>query len=70
MIIMHSRASTKRLQSTYLANMLVNISGDDEKIFEVDRLVEFLNRLVSLTKARSDELYETGTYRKLDWQDP
>lgn len=47
--------------------MLVNISGDDEKIFEVDRLVEFLNRLVSLIKARSDKLYETGTYRKLNW---
>ena len=45
-----SQASQIKLQDAILSNMLVNLAGDPDKNFEVDRLVEFLNKLVSTTK--------------------
>lgn len=48
--VLDPNSSAIRLRKGFLANMLVNLSGDPEKNFEVDRLVEFLNRLVSISK--------------------
>ena len=48
--ILDTEVSTRRLRKVFLANMLVNLSGDPKKNFKVDRLVEFLNRLVLIMK--------------------
>ena len=45
-----SEATSWRLQRAIICNMLVNLAGKPGKTFEVDRLVEFLNRLVSVNK--------------------
>ena len=48
--IVDSHASATSLQRAVLSNMLVNLGGVANRTFEVDRLVEFLNKLVSVTK--------------------
>ena len=48
--ICDSEAASARLRRAIIKSMLVNLAGKDGKTFEVDRLVEFLNRMVSITK--------------------
>lgn len=45
-----SKAASNRLQNAILCSSIVNLAGRDGKTFEVDRLVEFLNNLVSTAK--------------------
>ena len=58
-----SQACSQKLQRAILSNMLVNLHGDEGKTFEVDRLVEFLNRLVAMTKR--DRLSSTKPIKEL-----
>ncbi len=46
----NSPAASNRLQQAIIRNSIVNLTGKSDRTFEVDRLVEFLNRLVSITK--------------------
>ena len=43
-------AASGHLRGAVIRNMLVNLSGKAGRTFEMDRLVEFINRLVSVTK--------------------
>ncbi|KAL9041225.1 MAG: hypothetical protein Q9180_001421 [Flavoplaca navasiana] len=45
-----TEAAAGRLRNAVINNMLVNLSGKAGRTFETDRLVEFINRLVSITK--------------------
>ena len=56
-----SDAASTRLQSSILKSMLVNLAGAEGKTFEVDRCVEFVNRMVAIgqrSRSRSVQVTE------------
>ena len=48
--ILDAKVFTRHLYKVFLANILINLSGDLEKNFKIDYLIKFLNKLVLIIK--------------------
>ena len=48
--VLNTKVFVERLRKAFIANILINLFRNSNKNFKVNRLIEFLNRLVSISK--------------------